>query len=390
MVSYTSWNTAAVETAAQETLMKEQVGDLISNLFPVDTPAQQTFEKIDMPREQQSFPLDWHANITRTSAVFSASASFATTHAKPEGFTGSDVTPQYPRVITGVNEIQMLQFRVSDSLGGTPMYGISDRFAYEALKTTQQVVNNFEHSMWWSPGTAPAGADLNTTGGDAQQVARQMMGLVHWIGKSGLQRSKIGLGQASFADSIGNNFGTGTSNANIALNNASSWMYDAGGLALDDAMFKDNIMGQWYNINGRQAGAMGFCSPKIKGLFGRFAQTVNGPINERTIAAASKLIVDTVDFYETDFGVISLNLCRYLNISGQTVTITQSTGSTVVPYDDVLLLVKPQYFKIGVRRPVYMSPLGKTGDHEAGIVRGEMGMLCMNPSGGVGATNIVP
>lgn len=391
MVAYTSWDTAAVGSVAQETLMKESVADLLSNLFPTDTPLQQALEKIDMPREQMSFPLDWHSNITRTSAMFSASASFATTLAKPEGFTYTDTTPQFPRVLIGQNEIQGLQFAVSDSLGGTPMYGISDRFAYEALKCTQAVVNNFEHSFWWSPGnTAGAGTDLNTTGTDAQQVARQSMGLVHWIGKSGLQRSKIGLGQTSFTDSLGNNFGTGTANANIALNNASSWMYDAAGVALDDAMFKDNVMGQWYAINGRQAGAMGFCSPKIKNLFGRFSQTVNGPINERTIAAASKLIVDTVDYYETDFGVISLNLSRYLNIAGQTVTITQSTGSVVVPYDEVLLLIKPRYFKIGVRRPVYMSPLGKTFDGEKGLVRGEMGLLSMNPSGGVGVVNCIP
>lgn len=392
MASYTSWDTAAVGSAAQETLMKESVADLISNLFPLDTPLQQILEKIPMDREQMSFPLDWFAatQIVRTSAQFSASASFATTAAKPEGFTYSDHTPQFPRLLISVNEIQGDQFSVSDSMGGTPMYGMSDRFAYEALKTTQAVVNNIEHSAWWSPGTAPAGADLNSTGGDAQQVARQMQGLVHWIAKSGLQRSKIGLGQASFTDGIGNNFGTGTANANVALNNASSWMFDAGGLPLDDAMFKDNIMGQWYSINGRQAGAVGFCSPKIKNQFGRFAQTVNGPINERTLEAAAKRIVDTVDFYETDFGTISLNLCRYLNIAGQTVSIDQSTGSTTVPYDETLILIKPQYWKFGVRRPVYMSPLGKTGDKETGIVRGEMGLVCLNPSGGVGATNLIP
>ncbi|MBM6698703.1 DUF5309 family protein, partial [Streptococcus alactolyticus] len=83
--------------------------------------------------------------------------------------------------------------------------------------------------------------------------------------------------------------------------------------------------------------------------------------------------------YETDFGVVSLNLCRYLNIAGESVSISQSTGSTTVPYDEVLLFMQPRYFQIGVVRPVYMSPLGKIGDFEQGLVRGEQAIICRNP-----------
>ena len=386
---YTTWATGSVGTAAQESLIKESVGDLISNLFPLDTPLQQILEKIPMSNIQIEMPIDTFNTtlINRVSSVFGSSgATASTTSAQTEGATYTDYTAGYPARLKSVAEIQGKSFSVSDTDRAMSMYGMADRFAYEALKATEAVVNMHEHSFWWSPGTATAGADLDSAGGTTY-YARQTQGLVHWIFKSGLQRSKIGLGIASFPDGHGNEFGTNNTTLNTG---ASTWAYDAGGVTLDQAMFKDQIMGQWYSLTGRQAGAVGFCGAKVKNLFSQFALTVNGSINERELDAAAKRIVDTVDYYETDFGVVSLNLCRYLNLAGQSVSIAQSTGSVTVPYDETLVFIQPKYFNIGVVRPVYMSPLGKTGDLEKGLVRGEMALVCRNPQGGVGATNLVP
>lgn len=387
MAIYTAYSPTAV--TQQELLVKESVQDLVTNLFPLDTPLQQILEKMPMSNVFTEQPVDTFNTITRTNAVFAASASFGTTHAKPESFTYATTTPIYQGKLKSVAEIQGLQFGVSDTDRALSHYGMTDRFAYEALKCTQSVVNNFEMAFWWSPGTPAGGADLNSTGGDAIQFARQSQGIVHWICKSGLQRSKIGLAQASFTDGAGNEFGT----ANAALNTgASSWAYDAGGLTLDQAMFKDNLMAQWYTITGRQAGAVGFTGAKIKNLFSQFALTANGAINERTLDAASKRIVDTVDYYETDFGVVSLNLCRYLNIAGSSVAIGYgpSSATVTVPYDEVLLFMQPSYFKIGVVRPITMSPLGKTGDFEQGLVRGEQGIICTNPQAGAAIVSCIP
>jgi hypothetical protein len=335
--------------------------------------------------------VDTFNTITRTSAVFDASSALATTHAKPEGFTYSTGTAQYPAKLKSVAEIQGLQFAVSDTDRAMSQYGMTDRFAYEALKTTQSVVNNFEMAFWWSPGRAVGGFDLDSSG--TTQLTRQTQGVCHWILRSGLQRSVYGLGKATHTDGHGNNYGT----AGGALNTgASSWAYNAGGLTLDQAMFKDNLMAQWYTITGRQAGAVGFTGAKIKNLFSQFALTANGAINERTLDAASKRIVDTVDYYETDFGVVSLNLCRYLNIAGQSVSVPTTNSSdgdgtaVTVPYDEILLFMQPSYFKIGVVRPITMSPLGKTGDFEQGLIRGEQGIICTNPQAGAAIVNCIP
>ena len=400
MSNYLVWNNLDVTTLPNEALLKENVGDLIINLFPLDTPLHQVLGTVDLGGNvfyEQPVDTFSTALINRSSAVFGTTAAQIASdlsNAKPEGFTYVTGTPQYQvKMKACVAEIQGRQFGVSDTNRALQYYGMADRFAYEALKTTQAIVNQFELSMWWSPGTPPEGIDALTS---TEDIVRQTQGLVFWIGKSGLQRSKHGLNASNIhRDGHGNDFGDGGGLVPSTLGQAaSSWMFDAAGLPLDQGMFKDNLMAQWYSICGRQAGAVGFAGAKIKNLFSQFALTANGPINERTLEAAAKRVVDAVDYYETDFGVVSLNLCRYLNLP-QTSTITTSNAtegdtSTTVPWDETMVFIQPRYFKRAVVRPVYMSPIGKTGDFEQGLVRGEQGLLCMNPQGGAGLTNCIP
>lgn len=386
-MAYTVYSTSA--TTLQETLLKEQVSDLMSNLFPLDMPLHQVLEQMPLRSVMQEFPVDTFSTsrINRVSTRFgSAGAIASTTSAKAEAATYSDLTPeQYAGKIRGVAEIQGEQFSVSGTDRAVDQYAIADRFAYEALKSTQSIGNMFEHSFWWSPGTVVGGADVDSGGGT--YWVRQTQGLVPWVFKTGLERSKIGVGvAASFVDGNGNEFGTN----NTALSPNKTWAYDAAGATLDQAMFKQDLMANWYDISGIQSGAVGFTGAIGKNLFSQFALTANGPINERTLDAAAKLVTDTVDYFETDFGVVSINLCRYLNISGQSMSIAQSTGSTTVPYNEVLLFIKPQYYKIGVLRPVHMTTLGKTGDFERGLVLGEMGLFCKNTLAGAGICNFVP
>lgn len=397
MGTYTVYNNTSVNATIQEALVKEDVSDLISNLFPLDTPLQQILEKRPMSSVFMESPVDTFAGITRNSTVLAATSLAAGTFARPEGATYTATTPAYPGRLKSVAEIQGRMIAVSDTDRTMDQYGFGDRFNYEALKETQTVVNNFEHSFWWSPGSPPQGQDIDSDGGTVV-VARQTQGLIPWIGRSGLERSKGAVGtatpgvsatsNATATDGHGNNFGTG----NTALNtSALTWAYDANGVALDAAMFKDNLMGKWYQLTGRQAGAVGFASPRVKNLFSQFALSVNGQINTRNIEAASKMVVDTVDWYETDYGVVSLNMCRYLSLATTfSIGLTSGVAATTVAADEVLAFIKPQYWKIGVVRGVYFSPLGKTGDLEQGLVRGEQALICLNPQGGCAIFNCIP
>jgi hypothetical protein len=392
MSDYILANTSgSVSTAINEAAIKEQTQDLLINLFPLDVPLQRTLGRIQMNSTFIKQPIDTYGSdkISRVSTVFAArgDSTFAGISAKPEGFTYTTNTPQYPALLKSVAEIQGNQFAVSGTDRAISMYGISDRFALEALKTTQGIVNQFEMSFWWSPGSTEFGNDLNNTGTNAW--ARQTQGLVHWLCKSGLQRSKIGLGTTSFTDGHGNEFGTNSAALNTG---ASSWAYDANGAPLDQAMFKDNLMGQWYAITGRQAGAMGFTGARVKNLFSQFALTANGAINERTLSAEARSVIDTIDYYTTDFGTVGLSLSRYLNLSGSntSVAIAQSAGSVTVPYDEVLLFIDPAYWKIGVLRPVSFYSVGRNRDAEEGQVIGEQAMVCLNPQGGAAIVNCLP
>lgn len=392
MATYTVWPVTTAATAANEVLAKEDVSNYISNLFPLDTPLHQALDRMDMPNVFTEQPIDTFTGINRTQSVLAVAGGSGTPYtsflAKPEGSTEADIgttTPSYPGRLISVAEIQQRYISVSETNRATSHYAIADRFAYEALKETATVVNNSEHSFWWSFGTPPGGVDADSGGGVVN--IRQTQGLVHWIAKSGLQRSIIGLGADSFVDGHGNQFGDGGGSVPLPIQQASSYMFNAAGTPLNQTMFKNSLMEQWWQITGRTGGAMGFAGGRIKALISGFALSENGPINERTIDAAKQLVVDEIDYYKTDYGIVSINLCRYLSLPNESVSISQSSGSVTVPFNNVLLFIQPAYFKIGVHRPVSFSMLGKDGDRDRGFVRGEQALVCVNPSGGAGIVN---
>ena len=384
----------------QETLLKEDVSDLITNLFPLDTPLQQALGTQAMTSVFTEYPVDTFSSIFRTAAVVGnggVADPGALTNlgllAKPEGYTYTASTPQYPAKLKAVVEIQGRRFQVSGTDRSVSMYGIGDRYNYEMVKVMKNVVNDFEHAFWWSKGTGPAGLDLDS--GAEVFTMRQSQGLMWWILKSGLARSKMSGGlpglcsTSACTDGVGNAFGSSSTLGTAA----GSWAYDANGVSLDQAMFKERLMGPWWQLTNRGgAGAMGFASPRIKNLFSQFALSSNGPINERTIDAAAKRVVDTVDWYETDYGVVSITMSRYLSLTGQTITVRHDdtgAGDTTVACDECLVFIHPEYFKIGKLRGVSYSPLAKTGDFDDGQIVGEQGLLCTNPQGGAALVNCI-
>jgi hypothetical protein len=391
---FTVFSNVSASDVIQEKLVKEDVNDLISNLFPLDTPLQQALGKRQMQSTFCEFPIDTFTTIRRTSAVTLATSGLAGVNAQPEAAAFSAPVSQYPARLKAVAEIQKLSFEVSGSDRAVSAYGYTDRFTYEAAKNIKAVVNNIEHDCWWGVGSTVGGA---VTGG---VPVRYTQGLMYWIFKTGLSRQISGnltgncTTNTTFVDGNGNDFSS--TNATLCAG-AATWAFNANGTALDAAMFKDSIMRPWYTLMGQQGGAMGFASPRVKTLINGFAQGLNGQINERTIEAASRMLVDDISYYDTEYGIVSINMSRYLNLSGQSFTVTAADNagaagltSITVPADENLVLIKPDYFKIGVLRGVHFYPIGKAGDSDRGEVCGEMGLVCLNPQGGTGACNLIP
>jgi hypothetical protein len=399
---YTVFNTAsAASDTPRESLLKENIDDSISNLFYTETPLTARLGKVSMPSTEWSQPIDTYSTaasgglIQRLSSVFAASgtASNLVNLASPEGHTYTAYSEAFQAKMKSIAEIQGRQFSVSGTDRAVATWGMKDRFTYEAMKAAKAVACNFEWSYWWSPGKTSGGADLDTGGGGGAPfyIARQTQGLVHSICASGLQRSIVGLGQATHLDGAGNNFGT----TGGALNaGASTWAYNAAGQPLDQDMFKNNLQAQWYALTGKMSGCEGFCGGRLKNYFSSFALSANGLINTRNVDAGSKKVTDTLDLYETDYGPVSMTLSYYLNIPGLsvTVTLTGEPGGTDIafPYDEVMVLIHPEFWKIGVVRPITMTALAKTGDFEPCLVVGEQGLLTTNPQGGTALVNAVP
>lgn len=373
MATYLVYPTASIGSTPNETLMKESVEDLITNLFPLHLDLHNEFGSMGMSNVEHNYPMDTHGLITRTAAQF-ATANPPTAFQQPEGSTATSGTAGYPVKLKGIAEIHQRSFAVSGTDRAVSHYGINDRYTYEALKVLQTVSNDFEFSFWWSPGSVVGGFDADSTG--TTLAVRQTQGLCHWIAMSGLQRTKIGT--TSITDG----------NGNVITGSYSTWAQDANGVNLDRAMF-ENAMFQWKQLGGQPMGCTVYASSPVRSLFTTFALTAGGPINERQVAADAKKITDVIDIYETQHGMHYLKGSFYLDIAGQTQSIAQSAGSTTVAWNETLLAIQPRYYKIGVLRPTTTVPIAKTGDFDQGMVVGEKALLCTHPQGGVGIFNCV-
>lgn len=366
--------------ALNEPNLAESVEDVVTNLFPLYTPIQSWLGTKQVRSIFHLWPIDTFNNITRTAAMFSA-GTVATNLQKPEGYTPTTSTPLYAGQLKGVVELHLESFGVTGTMRAVYMHGFVDKFVDEAEKMTKKVLNDEELSFTWSPGSTEAGTDLESGGGTT--LTRQTMGLGQWVTQTGLQRTKIGTG-TSFTDTAGNVFSSSTARA--IHPNSLGYCKDLNGLTLDRDSFFD-LMLNWRNIGGRPDGAVGLCSSKVKQAFTTFAMLPQGNINERKVDAAGKIVYDSVDAYVTDFGLHFLNSSFYLDVPSQTSTISQSTGTTTVAWDENLWFFMPRYFKIATLRGTAFEMLAHTGDHHRGQIVSERGLMCQNTLASCGVVN---
>jgi hypothetical protein len=377
------YDNEAVSTATNEVTLAEDVSNIVINLFPKDKPLQMLLGRDNMTQPMKEQPIRRTSNITRDSTMFAADTNFV----KPEFNPAALGATFYHAKLKGIAEIHQEAFGVSGTFQASSFHGVGDPYADHMMETMDKVGNDNELAFWWSPGTTVFGADLSTT--ETRDVKRQTQGLMHWILKSGLERTKIGLA-TGITDGNGNVFAASGGGA-LDMKSA-SYAIDLAGVNLDRSSFRD-LMEKWYGLAGNlQDRCFILCSGGVKGLFTTFANTAQGAINERKIEAASKLIIDSVDAYETDYGMHFVHISRYLTPSpdfttGRSSTIAQSTGTTTVQWEAVLAAIQPRFYKIGTMRPISYYPLPRDADGDKGQITSELGLLCLNPQGGVAAVN---
>jgi hypothetical protein len=372
----------------QENVLAEQVGNFITNLFPLDFQLQSWLNTRPTRSVYTQWPVDTFNDIARSSTVFAAGASPATsTIVKPESFSATSVTPQYVNKMFSVLQICGDVLEVSETLRATEEHGFTDRYLDAVEKKVRKVASDFELSFWHGPGTTPGGTDLDT--GGTVYSARITQGLFNWIGKTGLQRTKRGpTTDADFTDGNGNIFNGSASNPNAMPSQQMTYALDLNGTDMDRGSFFD-LMQNWKLIGGQPDNSLIFCAPYIKRLFSTFANPAIGPINERKVDAADRVIYDNVSAYETDWGMHFLNMSYFLQIPGQSTTITQGSGSTVCNWNQTLLAIMPRYFHIDTLRGISYRPFSTGIDAYQAKVAGEMGLACRNTLAGCGLFNAV-
>lgn len=378
---YTLWATSGTPSAPNEVLVKENVSESVINLYPEYSPINQWCSTVPMSQPLREQPVDTLANITRTNAAMVLGSD---TTVQQSGSAANYLTENYPHKIRGIAHIQQAAWSVSGTDRAVEMYGINDRFTYTSAHVAKKFLQDFNLRAHWARGTNVGGLTVSTSAGTvaAGGNRRQTQGLASWILTGGLERGK------GLTANLWNTSGEVLRSS--ATLDYRTHAHDAQGVQLSEDMWNDQLMSPWYNLASTATGTkVAFMGAKCKFAFRTFALSALGAINQRTIPAENKRIVDDVQVYDTAFGPTFLHLNFYLNQPETTTYTLTDSASVVVPWDETILVFNPAYYHIGQVRPMEFSPLAKDGDRDNGMYTWEAGLLCDHPFGGAAITNCI-
>jgi hypothetical protein len=358
------WTTGAALT---EVLTRENIQDLIVNMFPYDT-------ELDQMLGEQSFgnspslqtPMDTSSDITRTSGALTANVKAESSLGIETTTLASASLTSFQTKLKAVAEIHQESYSVSGTDRRLNTYGFDDRFVYEGMKKAKKVNNDIQLAYYWGPGTADTVA------------SRQTQGLASWALKSGLERTISG--SASFTDPHG-----------VTITSPYyGYAYNAAGTNLDLSMF-NQVLDDAYSTTGFIAnGGVLLTSAQLKTMIGRFGLSSLGPVNQRNIGAGEQALNTNIEVITTNHGTMRIRQSRYLSIPGQATSYTLSAGGpVVVPWNELVLMIMPEKFRRGIYRPMEWEMLAKVGDFDSAMITCEAGMICYHPQGAVAISNCI-
>jgi hypothetical protein len=229
-----------------------------------------------------------------------------------------------------VTEIFRKDIGVSETERAVDTVGFKDHYAYEVQKATKELAIKLEKAIF--------AKDVNTSGSSAS--ARAMKGLQGFIATN-----------SAFAGA----FGTSTET-----------IYKAGG-------------------SPEQV----YVSPRVKRIVSAFVvpgASTTQPM-QRTITAIEKKLVSSVDFYDSDFGLIQIVLDRWVPESGNndtaTANINASDAATTATADAGAVAGQAFFLSRAINRLAWLRPMshqlvGKRGDNVAGYIVGECTLEVLN------------
>lgn len=333
--------------------IREDLSDLIDVMTPADAPLHALLDEESTHDTYFDWSIDALEDPTAVATV-------------EENHTPTFSKSAEPARLTAPVCIVERDVEVSDSRRVARTAGMGDPYDYfmwrEGIGALKQMELNFHYGK--------TGTTVLTT-----ELARTCEGVIAWFSEAGNEQTIAGM-----------NFATTRASApSTGVNEWSPFLYDRNG-SLSRTQFHTNILGEGWAQGLNVEGAIILCGSAIKRIISEFCLAYSNATLDRNINALTKQVVETIDFFSSEYGTVGIALDRYMN------TATTDTfgllGSTGVARNQTLLLLEVDKVVRKTYRGLGHVRLSKTGDGTKGMIIYEAGIECRNPLGGVIGTRI--
>jgi hypothetical protein len=308
---------------------REDLANFISNIVRDETPFMSSIGKTSAKALLHSWSTDTLAVPGDNNAAEGA------------GFPGTVSTGPVLVQLTNQTQIFTKSIEVSGSVEAVDKAGRKSEFKYQSTKRGKELMRDIE----WALTTGKA---VRTTSGN-----RKFGGFQSWVPAGNTVNASGGAITAGAAD--------GT---NVPVS--------AGSAAAFSLSQVDQVMQNCYENGGRPNVLM--MSPRVKRLFSTAAQgqAANGNVR-RNIDDTGKLR-QSVEIYETDFGVVKVVPNYVMGATGS------GAGAANAAADDNVLVYDATTFKMAVLRPLHHRDISEDGDRLRALMVHETTLECSNPA----------
>lgn len=303
---------------------REDLLDLITNIDPWDTPWVSQAPKVRANHVVHEWLTDTLA------ATSTASGTGGVVAIEGDDWAYNTLTTRPVRV-TNNTMIFRKDISVSETQRAVNPAGFKDAYAYEIAKGTKELARDME--VWFFHGNASASV---TGSSGAVRYALGFQGFISTTAAAGRNVS---------------NLGTATNNSGV----------------LTQGNFNDALQDAYTNGGNPESV---YVSPAIKRQISAFTVSQQN----RNIAAIEQRLVNSIDDYISDFGIVHVVLDRWVPQAASTSTATAQATDT----SGNMFFLERAKNRLAWLRPMQHTLVGKRGDSVAGTLLGECTLEVLN------------
>jgi len=354
--------------------IREDLSDILTIMSPLDTPLLAMLPQTPVSNPYYDWPID---DIPTPAGVSGTSGTSSAVEGADAVFNITSAVGNDTRFRMGNGTvINRETVDVTDSDRVALKAGVRDEFAYQVWKKTLQMAKQFEYNLHW----AQYATGDNTGAG----TARNTEGFISWLYK---------LGNGAQADKLVGGKGYDMSATGRQLVYQPNYYIPGAAADLDRNVLHNNLLTPAWRKGMQVEGAIALMGAPVKRLFADFALVNStGELNTRTIPAEASKLIDTIDFIRTDFGVLYLNLDRYLDGVDTVVESINGAGTGAAAKthlaNKTVFIFQPGMLELAMYRPAGFTLLAKIGDATKGLVLMEGGTKPLSPLAMTGGTDL--